>query len=130
MANATADLLRDAKALLGKNDKDKKQKYAASDKDGNPVDVTSEDATSFSVWGALNRAAYDRRDSSGIDTALVLLGQDGIQDQQLAGWSNLPADEVGKRFDAAIERADGGPAVPPTEDEEETNKEEKSDEQD
>lgn len=105
--SATGELLTAAKALLAKG---KSVGAAARDKDGTPIDPIHEDAASFSVYGALQRAAYDRRDSTGVDTALVLLGVSDLQDPHMDGVTKSHDDEkLAKRFDDAIARADGGP---------------------
>jgi hypothetical protein len=105
--SATGELLEAAKALLMKG---KSEKHEATTSDDVPTDPLDDDAAKFSVYGALLRAAHDIGNSNGFDTALVLLGVDNLQDARLAGWSkSLDDEELGKRFDAAIERANGGP---------------------
>lgn len=117
--SATSELLTDAKALIAKNQDGRKHVGLAADSDGNAVDVTAEEASSFSVFGALQRAAHDRRDSTGLDAALVLLGADGLTDPLLTGWTggSLSNEEIAKRFDKAIARAEGGPVVEDTQEE-------------
>jgi hypothetical protein len=108
--SVVGDLLRDAQALLQKG---RSEKYEAIDGEDTPIDPIHEDAAKYSVWGALTRAAYDRRDSTGLDSAMVYLGVDNIQDPQLRGLNTLEDDKLNERFEQAIARADGGP-VPGT----------------
>ncbi len=82
--------------------------------DGTPVDPSREEAKTFSVYGALKRAAYDRRDSTGIDTAMMLLGRNETHDPMMTGFSRLEDDDLRRRFDEALERAEGGPIKEPS----------------
>ena len=100
-----SDFLRDAQALLGKG---RSEYHEATDGNDEPVDPVHDDATKFSVWGALRRAAYDRRDSTGFDTALVYLGFNNTQDPQLRGVNGLDDDKLNERFEEAIRLAEGG----------------------
>lgn len=99
-----SQLLQDAQGLLqgGRSDH-----YEATDDNDEPIDPTHKDAKKFSVWGALKRAAFDRRDSTGLDTALLYLGA-GNSDPELRGFNRLEDDPLGKRFEEAIRLADGG----------------------
>lgn len=103
--SVVSDLLRETQALLGKG---RSEHYEAMDDKDEPVDPTHESAAKFSIWGALTRAAYDRRDSTGMDSALVYLGVDNIQDPQLRGLNRLDDEAINKRFEEAIRLADGG----------------------
>jgi hypothetical protein len=110
--SAVIDLLNDAKALLAKG---VSTGGNARDKDDNVVDPFDESAETFSIYGALQRAAHDRRSQEGFDHALVLLGADQIQDPYMTGagkrakGSDNEQDHIGALFDKAIARADGGP---------------------
>lgn len=105
--SAAGELLSAAKELLGKG---KSLGASARTEDGTPCDPYDKDAAKFSVYGALMRAAYDRRDSTGIDAAMLYLGSNNIQDPRMDGMTAaLDDEEIAKRFDEAIERADGGP---------------------
>lgn len=105
--SAAGELLQAAKELLAKG---KCVGAAARDENDNAVDPTSENATKFSIHGALTRAAYDRRDSTGMDAALLLLGASDLHDPRLDGYTKHAEDDaIAQRFDDAIARADGGP---------------------
>lgn len=113
--SAAGELLSAAKDLLLKG---RTKGAEARDADGNAVDPTDPTAERFSLHGALKRAAWDRRDSTGVDTALVLLNASSVQDPHLNGFSAHASDEdLTKRFDDAIGRADGKPAEPKKRDE-------------
>jgi len=108
--SVTGELLTAAKELLSKG---RTKGALARDKDGNAVDPSDKTAERYSVSGALMRAAWDCRDSSGIDAAFVLLGASNVQDRNLDGISTWADDEaLFKRFDEAIARADGKPLEP------------------
>lgn len=101
------DLLSEAKALYAKG---ASVGAEARDKDDNPVDTYSAEATKFSLHGALRRAAWERRDSTGLDHALTLLGEGYGRSAAAGGLARDDDDEkVNALFDAAIERANGGP---------------------
>ncbi len=118
------EILEAAKALLGSG---VAKGAEARDADGNSVDPTHEKAATYSIHGALTRAAFDRRDSTGLDAALLLLNTDHLQDPRNTGMSNQLNDEdIAKRFDFAIERAKGGPATPPYKDAEKEKQERRS----
>lgn len=101
------DLLSEAKTLYQKG---ASAGAEARDKDDQPVDTYSAEAAKFSLYGALRRAAWERRDSTGLDHALTLLGE-GYGRSAGAGGLARDGDEekVLALFDAAIERANGGP---------------------
>ena len=105
--STTGELLSAARDLVVGNRSDGPD---AQMEDGTPCDPIHPDAAKYSIWGALRRASYDRGDSTGMDAALMLLGANNLQDRKMAGHSRSLSDEdLGKRFDDAIERANGGP---------------------
>lgn len=105
----TAELLQAAKGYIGKG---KSIGAPARNKDGAVVDPTDETATSYSIYGALTRAAYDLRSQEGVDQALLLLGVSDLHDPHMDGVTKGLDDEgLAKRFDDAIARAEGGPVV-------------------
>lgn len=105
----TAELLRAAKGYVTKG---RSVGSAARNQDDVVVDPTSDDATSFSVYGALTRAAYDLRSSDGFDHALLLLGIGNLQDPYGDGLTkSLSEEQLDKRFEDAIARAEGGPVT-------------------
>lgn len=106
--SVVGDLLRDARALL---EKGRSPKWDAVDGDDMPVDPIHEDAAKYSVFGALTRAVRDRGDSTGLDAAFVYLGIDNIQDPQGRGLNGLDDEALYKRWDEAVRRADGGPVL-------------------
>jgi hypothetical protein len=105
--SVTGELLAAAKGLLAKG---KSEGASARTSDGTPCDPFDEDAASFSIYGALQRAAYERKNTTGVDAALLLLGVNDLQDARMDGVTKALSDEdIAKRFDDAIARADGGP---------------------
>lgn len=105
--SVAGELLEAARGLLRKGRSDGAE---ARDADDTPIDPTHEDAAKFSIYGALRRAAYDRRDSTGLDTALMLLGVNDLQDPRMEGLNRaLEDDALDARFEEAIARANGGP---------------------
>lgn len=101
------DLLSEAKALYQKG---ASVGAEARDKDDIPVDTYSPEATKFSLHGALRRAAWERRDSTGLDHALTLLGEGYGRSAAMGGLArDDDNDKVLALFDDAIERANGGP---------------------
>jgi hypothetical protein len=107
MATIVGDLLTEAKALYAKG---ASVGAEARDKDDIPVDTYSAEAVKFSLYGALRRAAWERRDSTGLDHALTLLGADYSRDAGMGGLARDDDDDrVNALFDAAIARANGGP---------------------
>lgn len=105
--SAAGELLQAAKELVAKG---RCIGAPARDQDDNAVDPTDETASKFSIHGALTRAAYDKRNSTGLDAAMMLLGANDLHDPQLDGFSKHADDEsLAQRFDDAIARADGGP---------------------
>lgn len=105
----TAELLKTAKGYLAKG---KSLGADARNKDDVAVDPTDESATSYSIYGALTRAAYDLRSQEGIDRALLLLGVSDLHDPRMDGVTkSLDEEGLTKRFDDAIARAEGGPVT-------------------
>ena len=105
--SAAGELLQAAKELLAKG---RCIGAPARDQDDNAVDPTDDSATKFSIYGALTRASYDKRNSTGLDAAMLLLGASDLHDPRLDGYSKHADDEaLSQRFDDAIARADGGP---------------------